>query len=430
MTIIKNPRETAEQIFRAALAAADPYRAVKGQSENILTAYREGGFKRIVAIGFGKASPLMASALEDTMGELIEAGIIITKYGHLGERRLKKIQAFEAAHPVPDKNGLNATSEILEVLQSTDEDTLVVCLISGGGSALLEAPLEGITLAGVQEVTDALLHAGADIGELNAVRKHISGVKGGRLAQVAYPARVISLIVSDVIGDPLDVIASGPTAPDASTWQDAMDVMQKYNIRAPEAVVKTIKDGVAGKLPGCPKPGDVIFRKVENLIVGSNRLALDAAKAEAEATGFLTEILTGELSGEAREAAGWLASEALQRTERPLCLIAGGETTVTVRGAGKGGRNTELALAFAMEIEGSTGVTLLAAGTDGTDGPTDAAGAVVDGATTQRAKEAGIEPAGYLQNNDSYTFFDLAGGLLKTGPTGTNVMDIDIVVLT
>ncbi len=430
MTTIKNPRETAERIFKAALEAADPYRAVTGQSERVLTAYREGGFKRIIAIGFGKASPLMASALEDTVGELIEAGITITKYGHLGERRLKKIQAFEAAHPVPDENGFTATSEILQLLKTTDEDTLVVCLISGGGSALLAAPLEGITLANVQEVTSSLLNAGADINELNAVRKHISSVKGGRLAQAAYPARTISLIVSDVIGDPLDVIASGPTAPDASTWHDAMDVMEKYSVTSPDAVVEAIKDGVAGKLPGCPKPGDAVFEKVENLIVGSNRLALDAAKAEAEAMGFSTEILTASLSGEAREAARWLASECLKREERPLCLIAGGETTVTVRGTGKGGRNTELALAFALEAEGDPGVTLLAAGTDGTDGPTDAAGAVVDGTTARRAKEAGIEPSEYLDNNDSYTFFERAGGLLKTGPTGTNVMDIDIILLT
>jgi glycerate-2-kinase len=266
------PKETAEKIFRAALRAVDPYEAVMSRKEHILSAYKKGGFGRIVVVGFGKASYPMASAIEDTLGELIDTGIIITKYGHLGKRNLTKIRAFEAAHPVPDENGQKAAGELLQLLEAASEDTLVVCLISGGGSALLASPAEGISLAEKQEVTSALLRAGADINELNAVRKHISSVKGGRLAHAAYPAGVVSLIISDVIGDPLDVIASGPTAPDASTWRDAMDVIEKYDITSPENVIEFIRKGVEGHIPDSPKPGDLVFEKVENLVIGSNRL--------------------------------------------------------------------------------------------------------------------------------------------------------------
>lgn len=425
-----SPRKAVERIFRAALKAADPYRAVAGQKDVILSAYKKGGFKRLVVVGFGKASAAMASAIEDSVGDLVETGIIVTKYGHLGSTKLGKIKAFEAAHPVPDENGLKAAEQILRLLSESGEETLVVCLISGGGSALLAAPAEGISLSEKQMVTNALLKAGADINELNAVRKHISRVKGGRLAHEAYPAKMISLIVSDVIGDQLDVIASGPTSPDSSTWQGALDVMTKYRISEPASVVEIIRKGAEDLLPDNPKPGDTIFDRVENIIVGSNRLALAAAKEEAETIGFTAEILTDSLRGEARDAACVLASDAMLKGLRPMCLIAGGETTVTVKGSGKGGRNMELALAFSIEIEGRDGITLLAAGTDGTDGPTDAAGAIVDGKTAKKARKAGVEPIHYLDNNDSYTFFELAGGLLKTGPTGTNVMDIDIILLT
>jgi glycerate-2-kinase len=424
------PKDIAERIFRAALEAVDPYQAVYAQEDHIRQAFESGGLKRLLVVGFGKASYPMALAMEDLMGDRIDTGIIITKYGHLGDRKLGRIKAFEAAHPVPDEKGERAAGKLIGLLEGASEDTLVVCLISGGGSALLAAPAEGLSLADKQAVTSALLKAGADINELNAVRKHISRVKGGRLARAAHPATVVSLIISDVIGDPLDVIASGPTAPDASTWQDAGEVMEKYGITSPSSVVDLIKRGSSGKIPDNPKPGDPIFDKVENIIIGSNRLALSAAKEEALASGFRAEVLTDSLSGEAREAAHKLALEALKRDVRPCCLIVGGETTVTVRGKGKGGRNTELALAFALEVEDKKGVTLLAAGTDGTDGPTDAAGAVVDGQTAGEARSAGIEPLNYLKNNDSYSFFDRAGGLLKTGPTGTNVMDIDIILLT
>jgi len=422
--------DTIKRIFGAALKAVDPYKAVMEEKDRLSSVFNSGGFKRMIVAGLGKASYPMALAIEDSFGDLIEAGVIITKYGHLGERKLGRIKAFDAAHPVPDESGEKAAGELLKLLEGASEDTLVVCLISGGGSALLAAPAEGITLADKQAVTSALLKAGADINELNSIRKHISRVKGGRLARAAYPATVISLIISDVIGDPLDVIASGPTSPDASTWQDAQAVIRKFGITSPENVVRLIEEGASGQLPDNPKPGDPLFEKVQNLIISSNRLALQAARNEAQALDFETEILTDSLSGEAREAARRLASDAISREDRPCCLIAGGETTVIVTGQGKGGRNTELALAFSLEIEGQDGITLLAAGTDGTDGPTDAAGAIVDGGTVSNARESGVEPTDYLENNDSYTFFELVGGLLKTGPTGTNVMDIDIILLT
>ncbi|MGD8352519.1 MAG: glycerate kinase [Nitrospirota bacterium] len=424
------PKEAAKRIFRAALDAADPYRAVAEQKDHIEAAFRKGGFGRLVVVGFGKASAAMASAVEDALGDLLDTGMIITKYGHLGERRFHKIRTFEAGHPVPDDNGQRATEEALGLLKGTDENTLVLCLVSGGGSALLSAPAEGISLSDKQAVTTALLKAGADINELNAVRKHISGVKGGRLARAAYPAAVLSLLVSDVIGDFPDVIASGPTAPDTTTWQDAIAVIEKYGVEVTQGVADLLRKGAEGSVPDSPKPGDIIFQRVENIIVGSNRLALSAAGEKAESLGFSTELLTSTLRGEAREAARWLATEASRRGKRPACLIAGGETTVTVRGTGKGGRNTELALAFSLEVEGMEGITLLSAGTDGTDGPTDAAGAVVDGSTARDARQAGVDPREYLDNNDSYTFFERAGGLLKTGPTGTNVMDVDIILLT
>jgi glycerate 2-kinase len=427
---IPDPKDAAERIFMAALRAVDPYAAVKAQKERLVSAFEAGGFRRLMVVGFGKASYPMALAMEDTMGDLIESGIIITKYGHLGKRTLQRIKAIEAAHPVPDESGERAAKELLAMLEGASGDTLVVCLISGGGSALLAAPADGVTLSDKQAVTSALLRAGADINELNAVRKHISLVKGGRLVRAAHPARVISLIISDVIGDPLDVIASGPTSSDASTWQDALGVIRKYGINSPANVVRLIEDGAAGAVPDSPKPGDPLFERVKNMIIGSNRMALTAARDEAEALGFEAEILTDSLSGEAREAARKLASESSDKGPEPRCLIAGGETTVTVKGSGKGGRNTELALAFSLAIEGKEGITLLAAGTDGTDGPTDAAGAIVDCTTARKARAMGIEPRDYLENSDSYTFFDRAGGLLRTGPTGTNVMDIDIILLT
>lgn len=429
-----DPEPIAREIFAAALRAVDPAAAAGNHAGDLLTLYRDGGFRRLLVTGFGKAAVPMARALEEPLGDLITGGIVITRYGHAAHAP-DKVRVVEAGHPVPDENGVQGTGDILNLVGGADERTLVAVLISGGGSALFVSPCAGITLAEKQETTALLLRAGAEIQELNAIRKHLSRVKGGRLAELLHPATVVSLILSDVIGDRLDVIASGPTAPDPTTYGDALATLERYGLagQVPRPVVKFLEQGEKGLLPETPKEGNPVFRTVENTIIGSNRLALEGAKREAEARGFTTEIVTTELSGEAREAGRWLARKALltklHKGDRPVCLISGGETTVTVTGTGRGGRNMELALAFAVEIDGFTGITLLSAGTDGTDGPTDAAGALVDGMTATRARSQGINPEAYLRNNDSYTFFAECGGLLVTGPTGTNVMDIQVVVI-
>jgi glycerate-2-kinase len=325
-----------------------------------------------------------------------------------------------------------ATRRIIDLLKGADERTLILCLISGGGSALLVEPYEGISLREKQKVTNLLLKSGATINELNTVRKHLSMVKGGRLAGIAYPASIISLIVSDVVGDSLDVIASGPTAPDSSTYSDALAVLGKCQLtdQMPAKALSILERGARGEIPETPKEGDDIFTAVQNIVVASNRGALLAAKRKAEELGFQTSIISSTLQGEARDAARSLAHRACTaELNRPFCLLSGGETTVTVRGSGLGGRNTELALAFALEIEGESGVTLLSAGTDGTDGPTDAAGAVVDSHTIGRARTINLDAKAYLDSNDSYSFFHKTGELLITGPTGTNVMDIQIILV-
>ncbi|MBF0506506.1 MAG: glycerate kinase [Nitrospirae bacterium] len=433
----EDPRIIIREIFSKSLLAVDPYKAVASYSDTMRSAYKSGNFTKLVLIGFGKAASLMSKAIEDNLGDLLTGGIIVTKYGHsVRGDRSSKIITYEAGHPMPDENGLKAAKEIVRVLKEADKNTLIICVISGGGSALLAAPHGDITLADKQEVTGMLLKAGADIYELNTVRKHISAVKGGRLAEAAQPAAIISLILSDVMGDRLDMIASGPTAPDKTTYNDAYNVIRKYELegRLPASVAEMIGKGIRGLMPETPKDGEPIFQRVRNIIIGSNKIATDAAREAAEVLGYRTTLISTELSGEASIVAGELARTAIafKKALAPgdkACLIAGGETTVTVRGNGKGGRNTELALVFGMEIKGLQGITLLSAGTDGTDGPTDAAGAFVDGQTVVKAAGAGIDAGEYLKNNDSYTFFSRTGDLFITGPTGTNVMDIQIILL-
>jgi hydroxypyruvate reductase/glycerate 2-kinase len=428
-------RSIVEGIFRAALAAVDPGRAVAEQTEGLRARYREGKFERCLVIGFGKAAFPMALAIEENLGDLIDTGVIIVPYGHAGTG-LRKVRAIEAGHPLPDASGVRGTEELIGLADQADERTLVVALVSGGGSALLVSPWEGITLAEKQTATSLLLKAGAGIGELNAVRKHLSRAKGGRLAALLHPATTVSLVVSDVIGNRLDVIASGPTAPDPSTFADALAVLEKYQLleEMPQAVLRHLMAGSAGRLPETPKEEAPVFRRVGNRIIADNRMALAAAREAAAGCGLNVEILSAEIAGEAREAGRWLAHKAIaaqcaRRAELPLCLLSGGETTVTVRGKGVGGRNMELALAFAREIDGVAGITLLSAGTDGRDGPTDAAGAVVDGNTIPHGKKMGLNPSAFLADNDSYSFFHREGGLFVTGPTGTNVMDIQVVVI-
>jgi glycerate 2-kinase len=421
-------------IFYAALQAVDPYKSTSLYTDKIRFIFQSGQYKRLIVIGFGKASCTMAKSIEDQLFDLIVSGIVITKYRHCpSSYKSKKIKVIEGGHPVPDKNGLIGTEEVIRLIKNTKENFLIVCLISGGGSALLVSPYDGILLDEKRKITQLLLRAGANIQELNTVRKHISKVKGGRLAGISYPARMISLILSDVVGDRLDVIASGPTSPDKTKYKDALKVLEKYKITgsSPKSILELLNNGVKGVIPETPKEGDVIFDKVDNLIIGSNRMALETAKNKAEDLGLHTEIISSNVEGEAREAGRWLAKKVLEKKRsdslnHPICLISGGETTVTVKGNGIGGRNLELALSFALEMKGINGVTLLSAGTDGTDGLTDAAGAIVDGETVKKAKAVGLDPREYLDNNDSYNFFRKIDGLFITGPTGTNVMDIQI----
>ncbi|NPU83931.1 MAG: glycerate kinase [Syntrophaceae bacterium] len=431
-------KNDSRDIFQAALRAVDPFECVRRHAGRVEARLRADRCERLAVLAFGKAACAMTRGLLESLPACDAPGIVVTKYGHVSGTALpERIAVFEAGHPVPDENGVSATVRAVDLVRSAGADALVVCLISGGGSALLAAPREGITLGEKQEMTRLLLEAGADIVELNTVRKHVSRVKGGRLAEDAAPAGVISLILSDVIGDRLDSIASGPTAPDETTYGDALQVLERYRLtgRVPGSVLRTLARGARGDILETPKPGSPLFGRVENVIVGSNRLALEAVQEKAREMGYEAVVLTSELRGEARDAARWLAGKAREARSgrtgdgRPLCLISGGETTVTVTGSGIGGRNTELALAFALEIEGLDGITLLSAGTDGTDGPTDAAGAFADGNTAIEAGRAGLDPGAFLTNNDSYTFFKKAGGLLVTGPTGTNVMDIQILLL-
>lgn len=434
-------RLDAMSIFHAGLKAADPVRAIMrhvalagddlevGRDRYDLTRY-----SAIYAVGAGKASARMAQAVEQLFGARV-SGIVNVKYGH--GVALKSIKVNEAGHPLPDEAGVRGTLEILDLLQRCDERSLVFFLVSGGGSALLPCPADGLTLDDKQRMTQVLLECGATIHEINALRKHISHVKGGRLARAAYPATVVALILSDVVGDSLDSIASGPTVPDTSSFADCLRVIERYRIqeKIPPAVKSYLDRGATGELEETPKPGDPVFHKVHNLIVGSNRLALSAAKNRAEELGYHGLILSSLIQGETREAAGIHAAVGKEILEtgnplpRPACVISGGETTVTIRGKGLGGRNQEFALAAAMAISGSEGIVVLSGGTDGTDGPTDAAGAIVDGATVQKAREKGLNAERHLQNNDSYHFFQPLEDLLVTGPTFTNVMDLRLVLV-
>ena len=434
-------------IFNAAVAAVDPYHAVIRAltiEHNCLhaagAAYELDIFDRILVVGAGKATARMALAIEGALGDRITEGLIVVKEGHTAP--LKIIKQVEASHPVPNEAGVEGTKRIVELVRAADEKTLVICLLSGGASALLVAPMNGLTLNDKQEVTALLLQAGASIGELNAVRKHLSAVKGGRFAKAACPAQVVTMVLSDVIGDRLDVIASGPTARDSTTFADAIAVIEKYGLKEkiPIRVLSFLERGMEGQEPETVKSGDSCLHKTRNVIIGGITQALSAATEKARQLGFAPEVITGELQGEARDAARFLAAAAFRAhdTLRPgelRCLLSGGETTVTVKGNGKGGRNQELALAFALEIEGLEGVSLLSAGTDGTDGLTDAAGAIVDGGTASRARALGIDPVQYLDYNDSYMFFqrfdELSGNKshVITGPTGTNVMDLQIMML-
>ncbi len=413
-------RRQALSIFKAGLAAAAPVDAVVRN----LRRHEFSRYANIYVVGAGKAGASMAQAAERVLGRRITAGLINVKDGHVA--KLRRIELQQCGHPVPDERGVAGAARIAEIAASAGPGDLVLCLISGGASALLPLPAAPVTLPEKQEMTRLLLACGADIHELNAVRKHVSRIKGGQLARLAAPARVEALLLSDVIGDDLDTIGSGPTAPDASTFATVAGILEKYALggRVPESIRDRIAAGVRGEIAETPKAGDPVFALVRNSIVGSNRLALAAAARRARALGYRTTVLSSSIEGETREIARMHA--AIARDSRPgTCIVTGGETTVTIKGPGLGGRNQEFVLAAAIDIAGHPEIVILSAGTDGSDGPTDAAGAIADGDTLRRNPEA----ARYLAANDSYHYFESLGDLIVTGPTNTNVMDIHVILV-
>ncbi len=441
-------KEHALEIFRAAVAAADPAGAVRRhvdlEGDTLVVRTPEGPVGvplpardtgRVLVIGAGKASAVMARALEELLGDRITGGLVCVKDGH--GVPLDRVEVAEASHPVPDVRGMDAARRVLDLVRGAGETDVILSVLSGGGSALLTLPAEGLDLKDLQEVTDLLLASGATIGEINTLRKHLSQVKGGRLAAAAHPARVVNLVLSDVIGDRLDVIASGPFAPDPTTFADARAVLERYGLwsRVPAAVRRVLEEGESGRVPETPKPGDPRLERVLQVVVASNRVSLRAAAQQASRMGYRTLVLSSRIQGEAREVARVLAAIAQEIREcgqplpPPVCVLAGGETTVTLRGKGRGGRNQELALALALELEGWEGVVGLSGGTDGTDGPTDAAGGVATPTTAGRARALGLDPREHLERNDSYTLLDATGDLVRTGPTRTNVMDVQVLLV-
>ena len=432
----------ARHIFEAGLKAVDPKEAVKrfvALEGSILRIGKKQldlrAFNHVWAIGGGKGSAAMAQAIEEILGEFLSGGLVVVKYGYLAP--LRKIRLVEAGHPMPDESGWRAAQEIAEKAAQCGVQDLVLFLLSGGGSALLPLPASGITLGEKTATTSLLLKSGASIQEMNTIRKHLSRMKGGQLSRLAYPAPLVSLILSDVVGDPLDVIASGPTVADSTTFQDCQDVVNRYALegKLPPSVRSHLQAGINGTVPETPKPGDPVFSQTSTILVGNNLQALQNAAKEAKKLGYTTLILSSMIEGDTTQAARFHAAlikeivNSGNPVKRPACLISGGETTVVVRGEGKGGRNLEFALAAAIDLEGHAGVCLLSGGTDGTDGPTDAAGAIVDGDTLARARAKGLEPKEFLEENDSYTFFQHLADLLITGPTNTNVMDIRVMLV-
>ena len=432
----------AEAIFRAGLEAVEPTAAIGRhcrRDESVLVAgdnrYDLTRFDNIFVVGAGKAAAPMAAALEILLGDRLTAGTVTVKYGHSAP--LNRIRLAEAGHPVPDESGARAATRILEMADGAGPHDLVICLISGGASALMPLPAAGITLAQKQSANRLLLACGADIHEVNAVRKHLSAVKGGQLARIAHPATLLTLILSDVVGDDLDVIGSGPTVADPSTFADCNSVIDRYRLAEdlPSPVTERICAGLKGEVPETPKPGDAFFARNRQVVVGSNLEAARAAMDHARTQGFNTVMLSTMITGDTAAAAhlhGAIAREIIRSglpVPPPACIVSGGETTVTVTGNGLGGRNQEFALHAALDIAGAGQVVVLSAGTDGTDGPTDAAGATVDAGTIGRARALGLNPHQSLTQNDSYPFFHALGDLLITGPTHTNVMDLRIILV-
>ena len=428
--------------LESALNAVDPKRIIKSRISLQNSVLKVNGysfdlkrFKHVYVVGGGKASGSMAEALEQILSEHITDGFINIPRGT--KHKTKVIKLHEASHPIPDETGVKGTRRILEIAEKAGENDLVICLISGGGSSLMPLPRGDISIVDKKKITEALLKCGATINEINTVRKHISDFKGGWLAKKAYPATVLNLILSDVIGDPLDFIASGPTVPDSTTFHEAVKILKKYELwnTVPESIRKVLSDGEKGLIPETPKADDQVFKKVFTVVVGNNRFASLAACESLRSNGLNTLLLTSTLEGEARHVGTVLASIAREISisqnpvSKPAGIVAGGETTVTVKGKGLGGRNQEIALSAALKLEGMNGVVLASLSTDGVDGPTDAAGAIVDGKTLERAANKGLNPEEFLAENNSYNFFSELGDLIFTGPTGTNVNDISVIIV-
>ena len=438
----RKARALALESLESALNAVDPKQLMKSKlllKKSLLKvngySFNLKNFKKIYVIGGGKASGSMAESLEQILGKHIANGLVNIPHG--SEHKTEIIKFQEASHPTPDKSGEEGTRRMLEIAEQAKKEDLVICLISGGGSSLMPLPRSGITINDKRKITDELLKCGATINEVNTVRKHISDFKGGWLAKKAYPATVLNLILSDVVGDPLDFIASGPTVPDSTTFSDAVKVLRKYDLwdKTPVSVKRVLSDGEKGLVPETPKADDAAFKKVHSVVVGNNCSATSAVCESLKSAGLNSFLLTSVLEGEARQVGVMLASVAREilasenPVPKPAGVVAGGETTVTVTGEGLGGRNQEIALAAAIKLKDLDGVVVASLCTDGVDGPTDAAGAIADGRTLARAAKTGLNPERFLAENDSYDFFSRLNDLIFTGPTGTNVNDVSVVVV-
>jgi len=428
--------------MNAALAAADPTRIIRKNLKltgSILHVgklqYALEGYRRIFVIGGGKASGYMAEEIEKLLGNWITRGLVIIPDYLRPKPRTRRIRYHPATHPIPTRKGVEGVLAMLRLVDNVSRDDLVIVLVSGGGSALMPLPVEGMNLGDEAKVTSLLLKSGASIEEVNTVRKHLSQVKGGRLAERLYPATVLTLIISDVVGDKIDAIASGPTAPDPTTYHDVELVLKKHDLwfQIPENARRIITRGLSGSIPETPKQKDKVFRGVQNVVVCNSRASCLAAASAMTKAGYRTQVLSIQITGEAREAGRIFGSIVRDMRENSLpfappgALIAGGETTVTVLGNGKGGRNQELALAAAVKISGSEGIVVGSFATDGIEGRTNAAGAVADGSTITRGLRLRMDPEEYLRNNDSYQYFSKLKDLVMTGPTGTNVNDIAVL---
>jgi hydroxypyruvate reductase len=442
MVSLGDMRAHAREIFGAGLKAVEPQKAVRralhisGSHLSLAGRFYDlDEFRNLYVVGGGKAAAAMAFSIEKLLTDRVTGGVVVVKYGHA--MKLNKISVVEAGHPVPDEAGLRGAARVMEILQRAGAKDLILFLLSGGGSALLPCPVENLNLLDKQLTTQLLLKSGATIQEINAVRKHLSKLKGGHAAQMAAPADIITLALSDVVGDALEDIASGPTVGDTSTYAQCLNLLDLYELsqKVPLAVLQHLERGRRGEVAETPKPTSAVFEKVQNLVIANNQRALDAAKRRAESLGYSALVLSNAVVGESRAVA--IEHAALNRrikddvgpVSRPACVLSGGETTVRVIGDGLGGRSQEYSLAAALQIDGMDGVVVLSAGTDGTDGPTDAAGGIVDGLTIQRARDKSVDAIACLRQNDSYHLLEATGDLFHTGPTLTNVMDIQVLLI-